>query len=217
MATADLLITKSDGQTTAQPGEILDYQIAIVNQGTLTATGIIVTDTLPLTFTSYFSDTTGVTPVNPSANVYGWSLPNELAPGESTAFTLRARVAVSLPNGATTLLNYVTLTATSPDRDRTNNEVSDVDTVTAYPDLTLGKSYTATGAVVAGSVVTYHLSGANIGYATAGGVTVVDALDSRVEYISGTATRGDQRRCVGGCHAHHQHRLSHLHAAGSAP
>jgi uncharacterized repeat protein (TIGR01451 family) len=188
MATADLLITKSDGQTTAQPGEILDYQIAIVNQGTLTATGIIVTDTLPLTFTSYFSDTTGVTPVNPSANVYGWSLPNELAPGESTAFTLRARVAVSLPNGATTLLNYVTLTATSPDRDRTNNEVSDVDTVTAYPDLTLGKSYTATGAVVAGSVVTYHLSGANIGYATAGGVTVVDALDSRVEYISGTAT-----------------------------
>jgi uncharacterized repeat protein (TIGR01451 family) len=129
-----------------------------------------------------------VTPVNPSANVYGWSLPDDLAPGESTAFTLRARVAVSLPNGATTLLNYVTLTAASPDRDRTNNEVSDVDTVTAYPDLTLGKSYTATGAVVAGSVVTYQLSGANIGYATAGGVTVVDVMDARVEYIDGTAT-----------------------------
>lgn len=187
LATADLLITKSDRQTTAQPGEILDYQIAIVNQGALTATGIIVTDTLPA-FTSYFSDTTGIAAVNPSANVYGWSLPDELAPGESTAFTLRARVAVSLPNGATTLLNYVTLTAASPDRDRTNNEVSDVDTVTAYPDLTLGKSYTATGAVVAGSVVTYQLSGANIGYATAGGVTVVDVMDARVEYIGGTAT-----------------------------
>ena len=187
LATADLLITKSDRQTTAQPGEILDYQIAIVNQGTLTATGIIVTDTLPA-FTSYFSDTTGVAAAIPSANVYAWRLPTELAPGESTAFTLRARVAVSLPNGATTLLNYVTLTATSPDRDRTNNEVSDVDTVTAYPDLTLGKSYTATGAVVAGSVVTYQLSGANIGYATAGGVTIVDVMDSRVEYISGAAT-----------------------------
>ncbi len=177
LATADLLITKSDGQTTAQPGEILDYRITIVNQGNLTATGIIVTDTLQ-TFTSYFSDTTGVTPDNPSANIYAWSLPDDLAPGAATAFTLRARVAVSLPNGTTTLLNYVKLTATSPDRDLTNNEVSDVDTVTAHPDLTLGKSYTATGSVVAGSVVTYHLSGANIGY----------AMDSRVEYISGTAT-----------------------------
>ena len=48
LGTADVLITKDDGKSTVAPGEPLDYVIALVNQGSITATGIVVTDTLPL-------------------------------------------------------------------------------------------------------------------------------------------------------------------------
>ena len=142
LATTDLLITMSDGQTTVQPGAVLDYLVTVVNQGNITATSVIVTDTLP-TYLAYAEDDASVEPTtNPGSAIYAWAF-GDLAPSAALSFTLRAQVAISLPNGATSLTNYANLTTASPDRDRTNNEVSDVDTVTAHPDLTLFKSATA--------------------------------------------------------------------------
>jgi len=187
LATTDLLITMSDGQTAVQPGAVLDYLITVVNQGNLTATHIVVTDTLPA-YLSYIDDDASVAPTAyPGAGVYAWAL-GELAPGAVLSFTLRAQVAISLPNGATSLTNYANLTTASPDRDRTNNEVSDVDTVTAHPDLTLFKSATADSSpIVAGGMITYTYIGDNRGSAIATGVRITDTLDENTTYVDGSA------------------------------
>ncbi|MBK8046777.1 MAG: DUF11 domain-containing protein [Anaerolineales bacterium] len=158
LGTADLVIMKSDGKTEAQPGEILDYVLTVVNQGSILATGITVTDTFP-SYLTYVDDDATVTPSHPTAAVYVWAL-GDLAAGASLSFTLRAQVASALPDGVTAVSNYANLSATSPDRDRTNNEVSDVDTVTAHPDLTLAKTFRNHAARRYGSTVTYELSGA---------------------------------------------------------
>ena len=52
--TADLSITKTDGQTTATPGQAITYTIVATNAGPSTITGATVADTVP-------ADLTGVT------------------------------------------------------------------------------------------------------------------------------------------------------------
>jgi uncharacterized repeat protein (TIGR01451 family) len=187
LATSDLLITMSDGQTTAQPGAVLDYLLTVVNQGNITATSVIITDTLP-TYLAYVDDDASVAPTtNPEADIYAWAL-GDLAPSATLSFTLRAQVAISLPDGATNLANYANLTTASPDRDRTNNEVSDVDTVVAHPDLTLFKSATADSSpIAAGGAITYTYIGDNRGSAIATGVRITDTLDENTTYVDGSA------------------------------
>jgi uncharacterized repeat protein (TIGR01451 family) len=186
MGTADLLITKDDGQSAVQPGALLAYRLTVANQGSITATGIIVTDTLPA-YLTYLDDDAGVTPAHPESRVYAWNLP-ELAPGAALSFTLRAQVASSLPAGTTRLANYATLSAASADRDHTNNEVSDVDSVVAYPDLTLFKSATADSSpIAAGGTITYTYIGDNRGSAIATGVRITDTLDENTTYVAGSA------------------------------
>jgi len=184
LGTADVLITKDDGKSTVAPGERLDYVIALVNQGSITATGIIVTDTLPA-----YLEYVGASPsaANSAPGVYVWT-PADLTPGNMVSFTLQARVAISLPDGATRLGNYANLTTTSPDRDRTNNEVADVDTVVAHPDLTIFKSATADSSPIEpGNTITYTYIGDNRGSAVATSVRITDSLDVNTEYVADSA------------------------------
>ena len=109
LSTADLLITKSDGKTSAQPGEVLNYVLSIENQGDIAATGVVVTDTLPA-YLTYVADNAGVTPAALGGGVYAWALA-DLAPGATVSFTLQAQVATSLPDGTTRLANYAKVSA----------------------------------------------------------------------------------------------------------
>ena len=184
LGTADLLILKDDGKSTVAPGEPLDYVITLVNQGSITATGVIVTDILPA-YLDYVASSPAAD--NPAPGAYVWA-PADIAPGNIVSFTLQARVAISLPDGVTRLSNYTSLTTASPDRDRTNNEVSDVDTVTAHPDLTLSKSATADSSPIgAGQTITYTYIGDNRGSAIATGVRITDTLDANTAYEAGSA------------------------------
>ena len=58
---ADLQISKNDGETTAVPGEIIVYTLVYTNAGTSSASGVIITDTVP-------ENTT----FNPGASTLGW-------------------------------------------------------------------------------------------------------------------------------------------------
>jgi uncharacterized repeat protein (TIGR01451 family) len=182
----NLVITKDDGRTTVNPGEIVTYTIAVNNSGDITATGVVVTDVLPA-YMTYLSDTVGSAPTATPPFTYTWNLP-DLAPGAGFTFTLSAQVAISLPNGVTNLENYVQVRSTTPDRDITNNEDNDIDQVSAQPDLTLFKDAAVASSPVSNSVtITYVLSGGNIGNAIATSVTITDNLDSLVSYDSGSA------------------------------
>lgn len=187
MGTADLLITKTDGKTTAQPGETLIYTISIVNQGSVAAAGIDIRDTLG-SHLSFVSDDSGLTRTNPSAGVYQWTAAADLAVGATLTFHVTLKVASALPDGTTSLTNYVKVTTTTAEKDTTNNEVSDIDTVTTHPDLTVAKTFTSTPPAGTGSTVTYRLTGGNVGHATATGVTVVDTFDALCTYVGSSAS-----------------------------
>ena len=187
MGTADLLITKTDGKTTAQPGETLVYTIAIVNQGSVAAAGIDIRDTVGSHLT-LVSDDSGLTRNDLGGGVYQWTGAADLPVGGSLTFHVTIEVASALPDGTTSLSNYVKATTTTAEKDKTNNEVSDVDTVTTHPDLTIAKTFTSTPPAGTLSTVSYSLAGGNVGHATATGVTVIDTFDSLCTYDAGSAS-----------------------------
>ena len=187
MGTADLLITKSDSKTTVKPGETLSYVLTVVNNGSISAASVILDDIFP-SYLTYVSDDSGITKTESPSGTYHWTLGSSLAPGASWSFTVQARVASALPDGTTTISNYAHVSTTSPEKNTTNNEVADVDTVTAHPDLAIAKTFTSTPPAGTGSTVTYKLSGGNIGYATATGVSIVDTQDVLNTYNTGSAS-----------------------------
>lgn len=186
LGTVDLLVSKTDGQTTVSPGDILTYTVTINNIGSIIATNVVITDVLP-NYTTYVTDTTGVVPTVTPPYTYVWALGN-LAARTGITFELSVRVAISLPNGTTNLDNYVVASTHSPEADITDNEFQDTDQVTAQPNLTLFKSATADSVPVsARSLVTYTYQGENRGNAIASGVVITDLLDANTTYISDTA------------------------------
>ncbi len=168
----------------------MNYVLSIINNGSITAENILLTDafsqTLPA-YLTYVSDNSGVTPSHPSSSVYQWSL-GSLAPGAEKSFILQAQLGSSFPDGDTRVSNYAKVTTTSPEKDFTNNEISDIDLVTAHPDLSIAKTFTSGIPAGTGSTIVYRISGGNIGHAVATSVTLTDTLDSIATYINGSAS-----------------------------
>ncbi len=180
---ADLLITKTDGKTTAtSPGTIV-YTLTVSNVGTAPATGVTLADTInsPL---SYTSSTCPGTPTQ-AGSTYTWSLP-DLNPGASTSCTVTVSVAGSLADGVV-LTNYARVNTTAFEVSIANSEASDVNTVlnTLRPNLYVTKSDGATQ-VLAGDTIVYTINYGNSGQATATGVVVTDELPDNVTYVSAT-------------------------------
>ena len=84
-----LSISITDGKESADPGEMLTYHITYSNTGTIVATGVAVTDTLP-TYTELISVTTP-NYQRISNSMLRWSV-GDLAPGEGGKDTVVVRV-----------------------------------------------------------------------------------------------------------------------------
>src|SRR5262249_59277780 len=63
IAAPDLVVSKTDGVTTARPGDLLNYTLVISNVGNQDATNVIVSDILPPN-TTFVSSSAGGTFVN---------------------------------------------------------------------------------------------------------------------------------------------------------
>ena len=94
-------ITKSVAPASANPGEPIAYTIAFSNTGTITATNVVVTDTLSaeLTGTSYTSS--GVAPTQAPASNYAWNAP-DLLQNEGGVITITGTLAKPLAAGVYT-------------------------------------------------------------------------------------------------------------------
>ncbi len=195
LGTADLLITKTDSQTAVQPGQALTYLITVKNNGSIDAAGVALVDKIPKAFLTYNSSSgtnwscTYDSSSDPTYGILTCTFSGSLATNTPTTLTVAATVSNSLPDGTTSISNYAKVTTTGPEKDTTNNEVSDVDTVTAHPDLTLtDRAAAAHSPVQTGDTIYYTYSGTNLGAATATGVKVVATLDSHVTYVTGSVT-----------------------------
>jgi large repetitive protein len=169
---ADVGVTKS-APAGASPGERITYALTVQNSGPSTATGVVLTDTLPPGVT-FVSATGGG---SHSAGVVTWDV------GTLTVGAGAQALEVTVDVNATTsgpVVNIAAARATSTDFNETNNRVTATTQVTSA-DLSVTK---AAGAAVPGTQLTYRLSIANAGPTAASVVVVTDTLPAGVTFVS---------------------------------
>ena len=171
---ADLRISKSDFPNPATAGEELFYTITVTNDGPDTASGIVVTDTLP-------PQVDYVTSTNPActhaAGVVTCPV-DELASGASTSFQIKVHVKTNAAvNGPTTIFNTATVTANeSLDPDLSDNSDTESTIVEDLADLEITKLCKPDTTPTAGQPITCTIFVDNHGPSWARDVVVTDTI-----------------------------------------
>jgi len=176
--------TFSAGPITANPGDVLEYQLVYSNTGNAAATGVTVSDSLPAR-TTFVSCTATCTH---NATSVSWAL-GTVAPGTVT-LTFQVQLDSLFPAGTTPVDN--TAVSTSGQGGVNSNQV--VANVNAAPvqalhkqerDVTAGGTF-SNGPISAnpGDTLEYQLAYSNTGNAAATSVVVSDALPGRTTFVS---------------------------------
>ena len=169
---ADVGIGKT-GSASVLAASNLVYTISVTNFGPSSASGVVVTDTLPLSVTFVSASGNGVN----NSGVVSWSL-GTLANGQVSNVT----VTVTAPASGS-LTNTASVSSPTGDPNSTNNVTSPVvTTVTPVADVGIGKVGPAN--VLAASNLVYTISVTNFGPSSAVSVTVTDTLPLTVTFVS---------------------------------
>lgn len=130
--TPDVAIAKSVNADQAEPGDIITYTITFGNDGTDIATGVTITDVLPvgLVNTSYISSGAIITPVIGSD--YAWQVA-DLAPDAGGVITITATVDPTLSESLT-IVNTAVIRANADSNNANNSDTAAVD-VTVTPEM----------------------------------------------------------------------------------
>jgi uncharacterized repeat protein (TIGR01451 family) len=121
---ADLVITKTVDPSTANPGDPITYTIAFTNTGLGLASGVVITDVVPVsvTVTSVISSGVAITDTGTSPP-YVWEVA-DLAVGQGGVITITGQLSPTLATG--TFTNTAVITTTTVDANHGNNR-SDVE------------------------------------------------------------------------------------------
>ncbi|MCP4388028.1 MAG: DUF11 domain-containing protein, partial [Gammaproteobacteria bacterium] len=173
--TADISITKTDGQTTAVPGQNLSYTIVAANAGPSTDPSVSVMDTFPASLScSYTSAADGSATGNTASGVGNLAETLSMPPGSSVTYTVSCNID---PAATGTLSNTATITASVTDPTPGNNANSDTDTaLTPQADLSISKDDGVTTAVPGQTTLSYTIVAANAGPSSDPSVSVTDTF-----------------------------------------
>jgi len=177
----ELTLDKSDGLSTAQPGDVLTYTLSFDNIGAGPAFDVTITDTLP-NFSTYQSCSTPMGTCSVSGNVVTFNI-GRLDAGNSGTATVVVKLDDAFPVGTTDVVNRAVISTTTNGDDPTNNEAEDVTSVTANASLSISKS-DAPDPVQAGDLLTYTLSWGISGNAFVTGTTITDTLPAEATFVS---------------------------------
>jgi uncharacterized repeat protein (TIGR01451 family) len=132
---ADVRISKVVTPTVVAPGqavsgEPLTYTLTFSNAGLITATGVVITDTIPVSVTHSSLTVDSNVPITVTGNIsYVWKVV-DLAPGAGGIITITGVLSDSLTSGPFT--NTAAITTTSMESDITNNSSSASVTIEPY-------------------------------------------------------------------------------------
>jgi uncharacterized repeat protein (TIGR01451 family) len=181
-APADLVVTKADSPDPVNAGQSLTYTVTVTNNGPATATGIVLTDTLPANTTFVSATPSQGTCPAPVGGVLTCNLGTLLLNGSATVTIVVTPSSAAVPS----ITNTVSATATETDPTPANNtNISETTTVNPSADLTLTKT-DSPDPVRVGNNLTYTLTVTNNGPNAATGVTLTDTLPANVTFVSST-------------------------------
>ena len=183
---ADLSITKTDGVTTATPGNTVTYTITASNAGPSDAIGATVIDTLPAVLTATWTCAGAGGGTCPASGVGNINASVNLPAGGSVTFTVSATISASATG---TMSNTATVTApgTVTDPNPGNNSATDIDTLTPSADLSITKT-DGSSSYTPGATTTYMIVASNNGPSAVTGATISDTLAAPFTSDNWTAT-----------------------------
>jgi uncharacterized repeat protein (TIGR01451 family)/fimbrial isopeptide formation D2 family protein len=199
----DLAITKTDGVTTAIAAQVNLYTVSYQNNGNVTATGVVVTETVPVGSTFNSGQSTAATWLA----VGGGACPNNAAagtvchanigsvapmPGNAGSKVFAVTVVDPIPSGLTQIVNTATIADDGThhaDATPADNTATDTDTI-PQADLSLTKTVDVPRPG-ANKPVVYTITLTNSGPDDATGVQVKDLVPTpAITYISYQAPQG---------------------------
>jgi LPXTG-site transpeptidase (sortase) family protein len=159
-AISDLTITKDDGVVQVTPGEDLTYTIVVTNVENQTATGVVMTDTLPVGVVFVSASNDGV--YDDTTREIIWNL-GELAGGDEITLTVAISVEDPFTGVNPEIVNEVIVEddgSNGVDPTPENNEDSDRDLIgdSAKRISDTNQTHTAGLNVAVGEVVTYTVT-----------------------------------------------------------
>lgn len=174
----DLGVTKTDGQTTAVPGEALTYTVTVVNNGPTTIDEFTLVETLPEALMGVTFDTSTGT-YDPATG--SWTGFGDFAEGDTLTLTVAGIID---PTATGTLVNTVAVSPPDgvPDTDPSNDTDTDTDTLEPTSNLVISKELVSE-TVVRGEDAVFNISIRNTGPSTAVGVVVTDPLSGVLTYV----------------------------------
>ncbi|HEY7945643.1 MAG TPA: hypothetical protein VIH15_14160 [Casimicrobiaceae bacterium] len=185
-AVVDLAVTKTDGVSTAVPGQAVIYTIVVSNAGPSDALGATVSDTLPAAISSA-TWTCVASGGNCSASGSGSIGDTVNVPaGATLTYTLLASIA----SGASgNLVNTATVAAPAgaTDSNPGNNSATDTDSLVPTADLAIAKT-DGSASYTPGAAVTYTVVVGNAGPSGVTGATVADSLPAAITGATWTCT-----------------------------
>lgn len=170
---ADLAITKTDGVTTAVPGQSTIYTITASNSGPDPVASATVADTFPATCVGVTWTCVGAG--GGTCTAAGAGNINDaiaLPAGGSATYTATCPISAAATGS---LSNTATVTSADPDPVPGNNSATDTDTLTPQADVSITKT-DGVATVVAGGSTTYTITASNAGPSNAPGSTVADTF-----------------------------------------
>jgi uncharacterized repeat protein (TIGR01451 family) len=179
---ADLLVTIFDAPDPLYVSNILTYTIGVTNLGPSPATGVTVTDTLPVGL-SYVSGSSSQGTIGAVGNLVTASVGN-LAVGAGAVLTIQ-----TTPTQAGNFVNAASVTRNETDLNPANNTAQTSTLVNPLADLAVGIAATPAPFYVGGALI-YTIGVTNRGPSPATGVTVTDTLPVGLSYVSSSSSRG---------------------------
>lgn len=178
----DLVVSATATPDPASITNNLTYSLSVANIGTLVATNVTVTNTLPDSVT-FLSVTSSVGTCTQIAGVVTCNLGNFDTNSNDTVSI------VVVPLVAGTITNAATAIAQNSDLSPANNTAITITTVNGLADLGLTQTV-STNAVYLGANVTYTFTITNTGPSAAAVVLLSDVFPANVSYKSASASQG---------------------------